>query len=180
MSIKKQVDNEMQQAIEHLHQELKNIRTGRAHPGMVEAVTAEVYGTPMKIKDVASITTPEPRQLVIQPFDHNNTAAIGKAIEKANLGFMPIVEANLIRINVPPMDESLRKEMIKLLHKKREEAKVSIRHVRAKFNKQAKADKDMPEDQVKRIEKDVQELTDKYCEKVDTLCQQKENDISTI
>lgn len=180
MSMKQQAKKEMEHALEHLAKELQNIRTGRANPGMVENLPVEVYGAQMKVKEVASITSPEPRQLVISPFDHNNSAAIGKSIEKANLGFLPIVEANLVRINIPPMDESLRKEMVKLLHKRREEAKVSVRHVRAKYNKQAKADSNLTEDDVKHHEKEIQVLTDEFCTKVDEVCEKKENEISTI
>ncbi|MEC7839346.1 MAG: ribosome recycling factor [Chlamydiota bacterium] len=180
MNTNKETEREMQQAIDHLVEELKNIRTGRANPGMVDGITVEVYGAPMKLRDIASVTTPEMRQLLITPFDQSNTSTIGKAIEKANLGFMPIVEANLVRINIPPMDDNLRKEMVKLLHKRREEAKVSIRHVRAKYNKQAKADSNISEDQAKGMEKKVQELTDKYCKIVDERCKEKENDISSI
>lgn len=180
MSIKKQVKHEMEQVLDHLAKELQNIRTGRANPGMVENLQVEVYGTQMKLKEVASITTPESRLLVISPFDPKNSPAIGKSIEKANLGFKPIVEANLVRINIPPMDASLRKEMIKLLHKKREEAKVSIRHVRAKFNKQAKADSNLSEDDVKHHEKEIQVLTDDFCTQADKVCEKKEIEISTI
>lgn len=180
MNITKQTENEMEQALEHMIQELKNIRTGRANPGMLDNVYVEVYGSRMRIRDVANITTPEPRQLLITPYDQHNTSTIGKAIEKANLGFRPIVEANVVRINIPPMDESSRKEMIKLLHKRREEAKVSIRHVRGKYNKLIKSNDDIPDDEEKKLEKKIQELTDKYCKKSDELSEAKEIEISTI
>ena len=180
MSVKKIVEKEMDQVIEHLSLEFKNIRTSRANPSMVDGITVEVYGAPMKLRDIASITTPEPRQLLITPFDPKNTATIGKSIEKANKGFTPIVEANLIRINIPAMDNTIRKEMIKMLHKLREEAKIGVRQVRAKFNKQSKADSKIAEDEVKRIEKEVQELTDKYCTMIDEKCKEKEIEISTI
>jgi len=180
MSIKNLVEHEMKQVIEHFVQELKNIRTGRANPAMLDNVSIEVYGAQMRLRDVASVSTPEPRQLVITPFDPKTTASIGKSIEKANLGLMPIVDANMIRINVPSMDQSVRKEMIKLLHKKREDAKVSVRHVRGKHNKSLKANDGIADDEVKRGEKQIQELTDQYCKKIDELAQEKENDISTI
>ncbi len=180
MNMKKQAKNEMEITLEHLAKELQNIRTGRANPGMVENLFVEVYGAQMKVKEVASITCPEPRQLLISPFDQNNSSSIGKSIEKANLGFVPIVEANLVRINIPPMDDNLRKEMVKLLHKKREEGKISIRHVRAKFNKLAKADSNLTDDDVKHHEKEIQVLTDDFCTQVDKICEVKENEISTI
>lgn len=180
MSLKNMVEQEMKQVLEHFVQELKNIRTGRANPSMLDNVSVEVYGAQMKLRDVATVSAPEARQLVVTPFDPKTTASIGKSIEKANLGFMPIVDANMVRINIPAMDQSVRKEMVKLLHKKREEAKVSIRHVRAKHNKSLKANESVGDDEVKKGEKQIQELTDQYCKKIDDLAQDKENDISTI
>lgn len=179
MNYKKEVEKEMQQVIDHFVEEIKNIRTGRANPGMVENVTVEVYGAPMKLRDIASITTPESRQILITPFDPKNSGAIGNGIIKANLGFQPIVEANFVRVNIPPMDNNIRKEMIKLLHKRREEAKVRARHVRAKFNKRFKTD-NLADDEIKKHEKDVQDQTDKCCSLIDEKCNAKENEISTI
>src|SRR5262245_32134269 len=119
----------MTAAIEHFKNDLKNIRTGRANPGMVEHVMVEVYGSSMRLKDIASITVPEPRQLVITPFDPQNTSMVGKAIEKANIGVMPIVDGNMVRIKIPPMTEELRKKMAKICHEEREKTKVSIRNI---------------------------------------------------
>lgn len=180
MSLKNQVEQEMKLVFDHFVQELKNIRTGRANPGMLDNVSVEIYGAQMRLRDVASVSAPEPRQLLVTPFDPKTTAAVGKSIEKANLGFMPIVEANLVRINIPTMDQAVRKEMIKLLHKKREEAKVSIRHVRGKHNKSLKANDSIADDEIKKGEKQIQELTDQFCKKIDDASQEKENDISTI
>jgi len=183
MSTKDEAKAEMKGAIEHLIEELKNIRTGRANPSMLDNVMVEVYGTPMRIRDIANVTVPEPRQLLITPYDQANTSAIGKAIEKANLGFRPITEANVVRINIPSMDQKVREDMIKLVNKRREEAKVSIRHARAKSNKHVhkeKADGNISEDIVKRHEKEIQELTDSFCKEVDTLCDEKEKEVSTI
>src|SRR5262249_5243225 len=118
-----QTKSKMVAAIEHLKHELNSIRTGRANPGMLDHVTVEVYGSQMRIKELASITTPEPRQLLITPFDRSHASAIGKAIEKANLGFMPIVDGNAVRIKIPAMDENMRKEMVKLCFKRLEEVK---------------------------------------------------------
>src|ERR1700722_18285702 len=180
MSVVDQTKEKMKTAIEHLKDELKKIRTGHANPAMLDTVSVEVYGSQMRLRDVASITTPEPRQLLITPYDAKNSAAIGKSIEKANLGFMPIVEANVVRINIPPMDESVRKEMVKICNKKREEAKVSIRNVRQDGNKLARAQKssgDIGEDIMKKLEKDIQELTDKFCKEVDELTAKKEKEV---
>lgn len=178
-----QAKAKMAAAIEHLKTELKSIRTGRASPSLLDSVHVEIYGTSVRVRDVASITAPEPRLLLITPFDPQNTKAIGKAIETANLGVMPIVDANLVRIKIPAMDDNVRKEMVKQCHKKREEAKVSIRNIRRDANdsvRRKKADGDVSEDQQKKTEKMVQDLTDKSCKEADDICEKKEKEVSTI
>jgi ribosome recycling factor len=178
-----QTKAKMQAAIEHLKNELKSIRTSKANPAILDGVTVEVYGTQLRIKELASITTPEPRLILITPFDARNASAIGKAIEKANLGIMPIVDGNLVRLKIPPMDESMRKEMVKLCHKRREEAKVSIRNVRRDSNemvRKQKADGEIAEDMMKKQEKSIQEMTDKFCKEADDLAEKKEKEILTI
>ena len=183
MSILDQTKAKMTAAIEHLKNDLKNIRTGRANPGMVEHVTVEVYGSLMRLKDLASITVPESRQLLITPFDPQNTSLIGKGIEKSNIGFMPIVDANVIRIKIPPMTEELRKKMAKICQEEREKTKVSIRNIRREANeavRKQKADGEIAEDLMKKLEKSIQELTYKFCKEADDLAEKKEKEISTI
>ena len=183
MNVMEETKKKMEAAIDHFKDELKNIRTGRASPSMVDQVTVEIYGSQMRLKDVASISTPEPRMLLITPFDPQNTNAIGKAIEKANLGFMPIVEANVVRINIPPMTEEIRKKMVKLCHELKEKAKISIRNIRREANeriKKLKNDGEIAEDRMKRLEKDIQEATDKYCKLTEEVAEKKEKEVSTI
>lgn len=183
MSILGKTEEKMKAAIEHLQEELRKIRTGTANPGMVENVTVDVYGTQMKLRDLASINTPEPRQILITPYDAANAAVIGKSIEKANLGFMPIVDGKSVRVNIPQMDESVRNEMVKLCHKRREDAKISIRNVRRESNeliRKQKADGEIGEDILKKLEKDIQDLTDKYCKKADEISAKKEKEVLTI
>ena len=183
MSIVDQTKAKMLAALEHLKNELKSIRTGSANTSMLDNVSVEIYGSQMRIKELASVTTPEPRQLQITPFDANTKGAIAKAIEKANLGYMPMVDGNLVRIKIPPMDEAMRKEMIKLCAKRAEEAKVSIRNERRHGNetiKKQKSDGHIAEDEMKKLEKVIQELTDKYCKEADELAQKKEKEVSTI
>lgn len=183
MDIMDQAQTKMKAVIEHLKVELKGLRTGRANPAMVENVSVDVYGTAMRLRDMASITTPEARQLVITPFDRSNAGPISKAIEKANLGLKPILEGHIVRISVPPMDQNMRNEMIKQAHHKQEEAKVGVRHVRREMNdllKKKKSDGDLAEDVVKSLEKKVQDLTDRFCKEVDDLTAAKEKEISTI
>jgi ribosome recycling factor len=183
MGIQDQTKNKMIAAIEHLKTELKSIRTGRANPAMVEGVIVEVYGSPMRLKDIASINAPEARMLLITPFDPKNAGTIGKAIEKANIGVMPIVDGNTVRIKIPQMDDNMRKEMVKICHKRLEEAKVSIRNIRRDSNdtiKKQKSAGDIAEDMMKKAEKDIQDLTDKYCKEAEDVAAKKEKEVSTI
>lgn len=183
MDILKDTEQKMVSAIEHLKSELRTLRTGRANVGMLDRVTVEVYGAKMPLKDLSTVTTSEARQLVIAPFDRANLTPIAKAVEAANLNVRVILDGNVIRIMVPEMDESVRKEMVKIAKKKSEETKVSIRNVRRDGNELFKKQKDdglIPEDAVKRSEKKIQELTDKFCKQADELVQQKEKEILTI
>lgn len=183
MSVKDQTNTKMLAALEHLKTELKTIRTGRANPAMVEGIMVDVYGSPMRLKDIASINAPESRMLVITPFDSKSAGSIGKAIEKANIGIMPIVDGNMVRIKIPPMDENMRKEMVKMCHKRLEEAKVSIRNIRRDSNdtlKKQKSSGDITEDVLKKSEKIIQDLTDKYCKEAEMLTEKKEKEVSTI
>lgn len=183
MDIIEQTKMKMKAAIEHLKSELKSIRTGRANPGMLDHVTVELYGTPMRIKDAASITVPEPRLLLITPFEPKNAAVMGKAIEKANIGVNPIVDGNVVRIKIAQMDESMRKNMIKQCYKLLEECKVAIRNVRRDSNDLVKKQKNegvLAEDMMKKHEKNIQEQTDKFCKEADDVCATKEKEVATI
>lgn len=173
----------MQSVIDHFKGELKNLRTGRASPSILDGVMVESYGSTLKLKDLASVNAPESRQLVVTPYDAQNLHAIAKGIERANLNLHPIVDGNVVRINIPPMDESARKEIAKIGKKKAEESKVSIREVRRKSNdlaRKMKADGEMPEDMLKKMEKSIQELTDKCCDEIDSLFAAKEKEILTV
>lgn len=183
MDVIEQTKTKMTAALEHLKNELKSIRTGRANPAMLDGIVVEVYGSPMRLKEIASINAPEPRMLLITPFEPKNAPTIGKAIEKANIGIMPIVDGNLVRIKIPQMDENMRKEMVKICHKRLEEAKISIRNIRRDSNEAArklKANGDIAEDVMKKFEKTIQDLTDKSCKEADDICERKEKEVSNI
>jgi ribosome recycling factor len=183
MSITKQTEQKMNMAVEHLKDELKGIRTGHANPAMLDNVIVEAYGAQMKIRDLATVSSPESRQLLISPFDPSTKDAIAKGIEKANIGIRPVVDGHVVRINIPPMDESMRKEMVKICHKKREEAKVGVRNVRRDSNelvRKQKANGDIPEDMMKKFEKEIQDLTDKFCKICDDVSAAKEKEITHI
>ena len=173
----------MDQAVEHFRKEMSNLRSGRANPGILDAVRVEIYGSEMKIKDLATITMPEARMILISPYDGQTAGAIAKGIEKANLNLQPILEGKSVRISIPPLNEELRKDICKQAKKKAEETKVAIREHRRKGNdllKQKKTAGDISEDDVKGTEKKIQELTDKYCKEIDTLLATKEKEIMTV
>jgi len=174
--------NSMAGAIEHLRQELRGLRAGRANSAIVEGISVEAYGGQMRIKELATITIPEPRQLVITPFDVTNAGLISKAIEKANLGVRVSVEGKMVRIFFPELDESRRKELVTQVHKKREDCKVVIRNIRRDANEKLKEMKTagLPEDDVKRIEKQVQDMTNHHCKDADDAAAAKEKEVMTV
>ena len=181
--IENQVKAAMQAAIDHLKQELKALRTGRANASILDKVHVDVFGSYMPLKAIANINVPEARQILVTPFDHSNINAIAKAIEAANLGVNPMVDGKVVRIPIPPMDESIRKQLAKQCKDLGEKSKISVRDIRRKFNelvRKQKADGIIAEDQVKKQEKTIQELTDKFCKEIDTTCTDKEKEILTV
>lgn len=183
MDVLKDTEKKMQGALDHLKNDLKGLRTGRANPAILETVSVEVYGSMMRLQDIASISAPEPRQLLVSPYDAQNVHSIAKGIEAANLNVRPIVDGNVVRIKIPEMDQSVRQEMVKQARRKCEDAKIAIRNVRRDGNealKKQKANGDIPEDVMKKNEKRIQDLTDKYCKDADGLAAAKEKEIVTI
>lgn len=183
MSVTDQTKQKMQATVEHFKTELKNLRTNRANPGMLEGVVVEAYGSQMRLKEMANVTVPESRQLLISPFDPQTAGAIAKGIERANLNLQPVVEGHTIRINVPPMDEAMRKQIAKQGKQKAEDAKITIREIRRKNNelvRKQKADGIITEDIMKKDEKTIQEFTDKFCKEIDDLYTAKEKEIMSV
>lgn len=183
MSITDDIKAKMNASMQHFKDELKKLRTGRANPAVLDTVSIEVYGTRMRLKELATVSAPEPRQLLITPFDPQTAAAISKGIEEANLNLQPKREGNIIRINVPPMDEAMRKNIVKQGKEKAEASKVTIRDIRRKGNeaiRKEKADGRMTEDEMKKNEKIVQDLTDKFCKEIDDAFVAKEKEIMTV
>lgn len=183
MQIINDVKKKMQTSIDHLHEELKHIRTGRADPAMLNSVMVEAYGTKMRLIEVATITAPEPRQILITPFDPQNAGVIRKGIETSNLNITPHIDGNVVRLNIPPMDQNMRNDMVKLAKKKGEDTKVSIRNARREGNdllKKAKSNGDLTEDLQKKGENDIQQLTDQFCKQVDEIISCKEKDVMAI
>jgi ribosome recycling factor len=163
--------------------EFAGVRTGKASAGLVENIQAEVYGSMMRIRELGSITSPEPRQLVITPWDVGALQAIEKAIQKANIGLSPAVQGKLIRLSFPELSTERRQEFVKLTKKMAEDGRVAVRHIRRDamdlFKKHAH-DSGVTEDQKKQAEKDLQKLTDDYIAKIDAHLAHKEKEIMTV
>jgi len=172
----------MGNAIIHLDKEFQKIRAGKASPAMLEGVRVDYYGTMTSIEQVSNINTPDPRQIIVQPWEKNMLAPIEKAIMAANLGFNPQNNGEILRIAVPPLTEERRKDLVKKAKAEVESAKVTIRNVRrSAIDAGKKLEKDgIPEDDIKQFEKEIQNLTDRFSDKVDKLFEQKERDIMTV
>lgn len=178
-AITNDAQTKMQKALEHTLHEFSNIHTGKANPSMVESIQVEAYGSTMRIKDCAAISTPDPRMIVIQPWDKGLTQAISKAIQVANVGFNPAVDGALVRIPLSAMSRERRDEFIKIAHRLAEEGRVGIRKQRHDALDTLKKAK-LPEDETKRLEKDIQTLTDKFIAEINTHLAAKEKELNTI
>jgi len=172
----------MEKAVAALVKELASLRAGRASTGLVERIQAEYYGTLTPINQLAGITVPDARTLLIQPWDKSSISAIEKAIIKSDLGLTPVNDGNVIRISIPPLTEERRAELVKMTRKYGEEAKVAIRNIRRDANDEIKRleKNGMPEDESRRHQEDIQKLTDKYTKEIDTLLTNKEKEIMDI
>ena len=163
--------------------EFAGVRTGKASPGLVENILVEVYGSQMRIRELAGITTPEARTLTIQPWDANSLHPIEKAIQKSNLGLTPSIQGKAIRIFFPELSEERRQEFVKVIRKMAEDGRVAVRHVRRDAMEQLKKhahDSGTTEDEVKQAEKELQKLTDEYIKKIDQHVVSKEKEIMTV
>lgn len=172
----------MEHAVLHLDREFQKIRAGKANPQMLEGVRVDYYGTLTPIENISNISTPDPRQIAIQPWEKSMISPIEKAILAANLGFNPQNNGELIRIAVPPLTEERRKELVKRAKAETENAKVSIRNIRrTAMDAAKKLEKDgIPEDEIKVLEKEIQDATNSFIEKVDKHFIIKEKDIMTV
>jgi len=177
-----EAEEKMQHAIEHLEREFQKIRAGKASPSMLSGVKVEYYGVSTPIEQTSNINTPDPRQIIVQPFDKSSLQEIEKAIRNANLGFNPQNEGELIRINVPPLTEERRIELVKKAKNAGEETKIGIRNARRSANDEAKnLEKDgLPEDEGKQLIDEIQKLTDKYIQNVDQLVEAKDKEVMTV
>lgn len=173
----------MKKALDHTLHEFSTIRTGKASPAMVEGVMVEAYGTSMRLRDCAAISTPDPRLIQIQPWDKSIIRAVEKALQTANLGINPIVDGGVVRMPLPELSRERRQEFVKLAHKLAEEGHVSVRNVRRDSmevaKKQQKEGK-LSEDDARRIEKEVQVITDHFIKDIDAHLAAKEKELTTM
>ena len=173
----------MQKTIEVLRVDLASVRAGRASVSLLDKVMVEYYGTPTPVNQVASVTVPEPRMIVIQPWEKNLLKDIERAIMKSDLGLNPNSDGSVIRLNLPQLTEERRKELVKTVHKKAEDARVSIRNLRREANdsvKKAVKAKEITEDEAKKANDDIQKMTDKFIKEVDTVMEHKEKEVMEI
>jgi len=182
--IDKAVKEAMQKTIDSLKAELKSIRTGRATPGLLDRVMVDMHGSLVPLKSVATTSVQEGRNLVVSPFDSSTISAIVKGIETANLGLgSPRADGKVVRIMIQPLNKETREQLAGQCKQIGEKAKVALRKVRQLFNdlvKKQKTDGEIPEDMVKKAEKEIQTSTDKFVKEVDVLCTEKEKEIMTI
>jgi len=177
------VKEKMAKTIETLKRELQSVRAGRATPALLDRVTVDYYGTPTPVNQLATVTVPEPRMLVIQPWDKGVIQDIEKAIQKSDLGLNPMNDGSVIRIVIPPMTEERRMELVKLVRKMGEDAKVAIRNVRRDANDEIRKKEkngELSTDESHRQQEQVQKLTDQFIQEVDTLVRDKEKDIMEV
>ena len=174
------VEERMEKAIRKLKNDLAGIRTGRANPGLVDSLRVEVYGSPVPIKQVASVGAPEPNQIVIRPYDPGTLKDIEKAIQASDLGFTPQNDGRVIRLNVPQLSTEVRRKMVSRVRELAEEAKVAIRNIRRDGNKsadQAEKDKEFSEDDRDQVKEEIQDLTKQYETQAADLAKAREKEV---
>ena len=179
----KETEERMQKAVEAINREMTGVRTGKASPKMLDGIKVEYYGTPTPLSQVASIGTPDPKMLVIQPWEQTIIPEIIKAIQKSDLGLNPIPDGNVIRLPIPALNEERRHEMGRLVKKLGEDGKIAVRNIRRDVLdklKKAEKDSDITEDDLKAAQKQIQEYTDKHVEKISEIIKHKEQEVMEI
>ena len=176
-------DTRNKRAVEALKKELGTIRTGRANPALVENVMVDYYGTSTPLNQLASITSPEARLLVVQPWDQQSLQAIEKAILKVGLGLNPNNDGKVLRLAIPNLTEERRRELVRMVHKKVEDGRVEVRNIRRGILEQLRAmerDKDLSQDEGKRGQDQLQKMTDVYVAQMDSMAEEKEREVMEV
>jgi ribosome recycling factor len=176
-----EAEHKMEMAVDHVAGEFATVRTGRANPQLLQRITVDYYGTPTTLQQLATIAVPEPRLLVIQPFDKSTVNDIERAIQNSDLGLNPSNDGNVIRIAFPPLTEERRKELIRLVRHMAEEGRVAVRNVRRHIKSDMEAlHGEISDDDIRRGEDELQKLTDTYVEKIDSLLANKEAELLEV
>jgi ribosome recycling factor len=170
----------MEKALENSKREFSTVRSGKASPNMLDTVRVEMYGQQMTLNQVASVSAPEPRTLIVTPFDKGGAKAIEKAIRESDLGLEPSSQSGVIRVPLPQMNEQRRKELVKVVHNYAEDGRVAVRHARTQARDKIKKLDGVSEDDKKHAEKDLQKLHDEFIGKVDALLKAKETEILAV
>jgi ribosome recycling factor len=172
----------MHLAVQHLEKELQKLRAGKASAQMLDSVKIDYYGVMTPIEQTANISTPDGRQIIVQPWDKSVLGLIDKAIQAANLGFNPRNEGEILRIQVPPLTEERRRDLVKKAKGESENARIAIRNIRRNANETAKKLKKdgVPEDEIEKLEATIQKMTDEFIARVDKIFEIKEKDIMTV
>jgi ribosome recycling factor len=181
--IYQEAETRMRSAVLALEEDLAGIRTGRAHPALVEKLHVEYYGIPTPLIQLAAISVPEPRALLIRPFDASTLRAIERGIQASDLGLTPNNDGKSIRLNLPPLTEERRRELVKLVHNRLEEARVAVRNIRRDMIKDLREfeqEKIFSEDDLKRGEEELQKITDRYVEEINAVGERKEKEILEV
>jgi len=181
--VKKSAEQKMQKSIETLKANLAKVRTGRAHPGILDHIMVDYYGSPTQITQVANVTLVDARTIGVQPWEKKMVGVIEKAIRDSDLGFNPSTQGDLIRVPTPPLTEERRKEIVKMVKGEAEDAKIAVRNIRRDANEGLKKlvkDKICSEDDERRTQDEVQKLTDKFVVEIDKLISEKEKEIMTV
>ncbi|MFC5712119.1 ribosome recycling factor [Thalassorhabdus alkalitolerans] len=181
--VTKNLDARMEKTVEAYHRELATLRAGRANPSMLDKVMVDYYGAPTPLNQLATITVPEARLLLITPFDKSAIGDLEKGIQKADLGLSPNNDGNVIRITVPPLTEERRRDLVKLVKKYAEEARVGVRNIRRDANdelKKQQKDGEITEDDLRRSQDEVQKVTDKQIKAIDQAAEVKEQEIMEV
>ena len=179
----KDTNTRMQKTIEYVHHEFSTIRTGKASAALVENINIDYYGTPTRLRELAGISTPEPRMIVIQPWDPTIVPAVVKAINTANIGITPVADGKIVRMPIPELDETRRKELTKYVKKLAEDSRVAVRNIRRETNDEIKKMQkkgDISEDDMYRHEETVQKATDSHIKEIDELLAHKEKEIMEV
>lgn len=181
--ILRDAETRMQKSVENFRHELVKIRTGKASTSLLDGIRVDYYGTTVPLNQVASLSTPEPRLIVIQPWEKNMIGVVEKEIQKSDLGLTPVSDGTFIRLSIPMLTEERRKELVKVVRKYAEDARIAVRNIRRDANdqlKRAEKESNLSEDESKKLQNQNQELTDQSIEQIDTILTKKEEEIMEV